>query len=204
MFRLWRCLLVLAVTGSVICQAAFAAPSPMEQVKTTVDQVINVLRDTSLAGEARRQILSKVIRARFNFNIMAQRTLGKYWKSATTDEQERFVSLFSDLLEASYIGRIESYSDEVINYMGERLVGDRAEVTTSVRSGGSDIPIDYRLVLIGEEWYVYDVIIEDVSLVKNYRSSYGEIVRNEGFAGLFTRMETKIQELRAAPPVKKS
>jgi len=175
---------------------AYSAVAPKTQVQETVDRVIDVLRDKQLQGEARRQTLSHLIRARFDFYIMSQRTLGKYWKTASPAEQEKFVELFSDLLEASYIGRIEAYSDETVNYGEEKIEGDRAEVSTIVNSGNTHIPIVYRMVQKGAEWYVYDVIIEEVSLIRNYRSSYGEIVRKEGFSGLFSRMEEKIKELR--------
>jgi phospholipid transport system substrate-binding protein len=176
-----------------------AAPSPSTQVQETVDQVIATLKDSSLAGEQRRETLSTLIRSRFDFVIMSQRTLGKYWKEGTEEEQQKFVALFSDLLEESYVGRIEAYTDEKVSYTGERIKGDRAEVATRVRNASLDVKINYRLVLSGDAWFVYDVIIEDVSLIKNYRSSYGEIVRNEGFAGLFSRMEAKLEELRGSP-----
>ncbi len=174
----------------------FSAESPKAQIQLTVDQVIKVLSDKQIQGEPRRQVLSSLIRARFDFSIMSQRTLGKYWRSATVPEQERFVKLFSDLLEANYIGRIEDYSDESVSYGAETIDGDRAEVATLVNSGGTHIPIIYRLVKKGEDWFVYDVVVEEVSLVRNYRSTYGEIVRKEKFTGLFKRMEAKISELK--------
>ena len=194
------CLLAaLSLCACLLAIDVFAAPSPKEQVQATVDQVIEILRDKNYQGETRRTTLSQLIRARFDFKIMSQRTLGRYWKEGSSDEQQRFVQLFSDLLEASYIGRIEAYSDETVSYTGERIKADRAEVNTRVRNASVDVEIDYRMVLLGEDWFVYDVIIEDVSLIKNYRSSYGEIVKNEGFSGLFARMEAKIKELRSAP-----
>lgn len=193
-------ILGMALAGLLLFgMLALAVPSPREQVKQTVDQVLEVLRSKSLTGQPRRDTLSRLIRARFDFTIMSQRTLGKYWKEASPQEQARFVTLFSDLLEANYLGRIEAYSDETVNYLGERVDGDMAEVDTSIHSGNIDIPTSYRLVLKNGQWFVYDVIIEDVSLIKNYRNSYGEIVRREGYAALFARMEEKIRELRAAP-----
>jgi len=193
-----RCfkLFILIFCGLSLCVfPAYSADSPKTQVKATVDQVIDVLRDKQLQGEPLRQTLSPLIRARFDFTIMSQRTLGKYWRTATEAEQKRFISLFSDLLEASYIGRIEAYSDESVSYGEERIEENRADVATTVHSGKTHIPIDYRLVLQGDDWFVYDVVIEDVSLIRNYRSTYGEIVRKEGFSGLFERMEEKIAEL---------
>ena len=190
----------IALAGLLLFGAlALAVPSPRDQVKQTVDQVLEVLRNKSLTGQPRRETLSRLIRARFDFTIMSQRTLGKFWKEASPPEQARFVALFSDLLEANYVGRIEAYSGETVNYRGERVDGDLAEVDTSIHSGNINIPTSYRLVLKNGQWFVYDVIIEDVSLIKNYRNSYGEIVRREGYAALFARMEEKIRELRAAP-----
>ena len=196
-----RCLkiLVLIYCSLLLISAVSSAVTPKAQVQATVDQVIEVLRDKQLQGEPRRKTLSQLIRARFDFTIMSQRTLGKYWKSATAAEQSRFVELFSELLEASYIGRIEAYSDETVSYGEETLEEDRAEVATMVQSGGTHVPIVYRMVQQGDQWFVYDVVIEEVSLIRNYRSSYGEIVRKEGFAGLFARMQEKISELRQSP-----
>jgi phospholipid transport system substrate-binding protein len=191
--------LIVAAGLVLLALPVQAGPSPREQVQQTIDQVLEVLRNKAITGQPRRETLTRLIRARFDFTIMSQRTLGKYWKEASAQEQARFVALFSDLLEASYIGRIEAYSDETVSYLAERVEGDMAEVDTTIRSGNIDIPINYRLVLEHGQWFVYDVIIEEVSLIKNYRNSYGEIVRKEGYAGLFVRMEEKIRELRAAP-----
>jgi phospholipid transport system substrate-binding protein len=196
--RFPRAILIVLCGLLLTAKLAIAAPSPQAQVQTTVDQVIETLQNKELIGAERRQALSSLIRARFDFQIMSQRTLGKQWKKASAEEQTRFVKLFSNLLEASYIGRVEAYTDEKVRYLGERIKGDRAEVATSIRTANAELPINYRMVLKGEEWFVYDVIVEDVSLIKNYRSSYGEIVRNEGFAGLFSRMEKKLEELHTA------
>ena len=191
----------LIISGILVfgVSQALCATSPMEQVKVTVDRVIEVLRQGELQGEARRKVLSELIRSRFDFIIMSQRTLGQHWKKATGQEQDEFVRLYSDLLEASYIGRIEAYTDETVDYISEKIDGPRAIVATVIHSNNTDIPIDYRMVKEGDGWFVYDVVVEDVSLIKNYRNSYGEIVRKEGFAGLFKRMREKIAELHEQP-----
>jgi phospholipid transport system substrate-binding protein len=181
-----------------VSQAA-CATSPLEQVRIAVDEVIEVLRQGELQGEARRKVLSELIRSRFDFYIMSQRTLGQHWKKATPQEQDEFVRLYSDLLEASYIDRIEAYTDETVDYNSEKIDGDRAVVATVIHSNNTDIPIEYRMVKKGIDWFVYDVLVEDISLIKNFRSSYGEIVRKEGYAGLFERMRKKIAELQDQP-----
>jgi len=178
---------------------AICATSPLEQVKLAVDQVIEVLRQDELQGEARRKVLSELLRSRFDFFIMSQRTLGQHWKKATEQEQDEFVRLYTELLEASYIGKIEAYTDETVDFNSEKIDGTRAVVATVVHSHNTDIPIDYSMVKIGDDWFVYDVVVEDISLIKNYRSSYGEIVRKEGYAGLFERMRKKIAELHEQP-----
>ena len=194
---IWLKKVLLIIFGCLVfgVPQAICATSPLEQVKATVNQVIEVLRQGELQGEARRKVLSGLIRSRFDFVIMSQRTLGQHWKKATAQEQDEFVRLYSDLLEASYIGRIEAYSDETVDYNSEKIDGDRAVVATVVHSRNTDIPIEYRMVKQGDDWFAYDVVVEDISLIKNYRSSYGEIVRKEGYAGLFERMREKIAEL---------
>jgi phospholipid transport system substrate-binding protein len=197
----WLNRVLLIICGTLIFSVpqAVCATSPLDQIRTVVDQVIEVLRQDELQSEARRKVLSELIRSRFDFYIMSQRTLGQHWKKATTEEQAEFVSLFSDLLEASYTGRIEAYTDETVVYNSEKIDGSRAVVATVVQSNNAEIPIDYRMVKQGNDWFVYDVLVEDISLIKNYRSTYGEIVRKEGYAGLFERMRKKITELQDQP-----
>jgi len=198
---IWSKKVLLIICGTLVfgVPQAIGATSPLEQVKLAVDQVIEVLRQGELQGEARRKALSELIRSRFDFFIMSQRTLGQHWKKATEQEQDEFVRLYSELLEVSYIGKIEAYSDETVDFNSEKIDGTRAIVATVVHSHNTEIPIDYRMVRKGDDWLVYDVVVEDISLIKNYRSSYGEIVRKEGYAGLFERMRKKIAELHEQP-----
>jgi phospholipid transport system substrate-binding protein len=198
---IWSKKVLLIVFGCLVfgVPQATCATSPLEQVRVAVDQVIEVLRQGELQGEARRKVLSKLLRSRFDFYIMSQRTLGQHWKKATEQEQDEFVRLYSELLEASYIGKIEAYTDETVDFNSEKIDGIRAVVATVVHSNNTDIPIDYSMVKKGDDWFVYDVVVEDISLIKNYRSSYGEIVRKEGYAGLFERMRKKIAELHEQP-----
>ena len=157
-----KILLIICAALVVWVPQAASAMSPLEQVRVTVDQVIVILRQSELQGEARRKVLSELVRSGFDFVIMTQRTLGRHWKKATAQEQAEFVSLFSDLLEASYIGRLDDYSDETVSYHSEKIDGKRAVVATVVRSNNTDIPIDYRMVNKGSDWFVYDVLVEDI------------------------------------------
>ncbi|OHB25008.1 MAG: hypothetical protein A2X84_12690 [Desulfuromonadaceae bacterium GWC2_58_13] len=184
-------------TGVVLLAstAAVAAPGPLDQARATVDAVMAILKESNLEKQVRRERLSATIRARFDFAEMSQRILALHWKNASDQQRDRFVALFSDLLERNYIGRIESYTNEKIDFVKERVQGNRAAVDTLIMTKSAEIPISYRMVQKGAEWMVYDVVIESVSFVNNYRSSYGEILKNEGFDGLLARMSEKLADL---------
>jgi len=172
------------------------ANTPSADITGTVDQIMVVLRNHDLPKDQRREQLSSLIRNRFEFTVMSRSTLGKHWKKASAAQQQQFKALFSDLLEATYIGRIESYTDEKVIYGDEKIRGKKALVKTRIKTKTVEIPIDYKLVNKPEGWFVYDVVIEGVSLVRNFRSSYGTIVDREGFDVLFSKMQTKIAELQ--------
>lgn len=173
-----------------------ASTTPLQDISTTVDELLVVLRNNDLGKTERRVQLSNLIRARFEFETMSRSTLGKHWNKATPEQQEKFMALFSDLLEATYIGRIEAYTDETVIYGDEKIRSGKALVETQIQTKSVAIPIDYKLVETDKGWFVYDVVIEGVSLVRNFRSSYGTIVDRDGFDDLFAQMETKISELR--------
>jgi len=189
-------LLVFALVLLAAASVAAAVSRPTDQLREAVDRIIEVLRDKNLSQDQILQEVADQVRSKFDFWAMSQRTLGVNWKKATQEEQQQFVRLFAKLLEDTYRGRIKAYTygDEHVEYIGERVSGSRAEVDTIVVAN-KEIPVSYKMRLKGEEWLVYDVIIEEVSLISNYRNSYGEIVRDEGFKGLLERMEKKIQEL---------
>jgi phospholipid transport system substrate-binding protein len=194
-----RLFAVLVMSFLLLSSVAVAAvPKPKDQLQVTVDRIIEILRDKSLPQEVVLEKVADLVRAKFDFHAMSQRTLGINWKKATPAEQKRFVELFSQLLEDTYRGRIKAYTynDEHVEYLGERIQGSRAEVDTIVVAN-REIPVSYKMRLKGNEWLIYDVVIEEVSLVSNYRNSYAEIVRAEGFSGLLARMEQKIKELKA-------
>ncbi len=191
------CIPLLVLLLVLVSAAPAFAATPTEQLRATVDQVIEILRDKSLSGGPRRQKLSTLIRPRFNFPLMAQWVLGTNWRKATPAEKERFLVLFTDTLEETYVGKIENYTDEKVRYLKEKVEGEKAEVATVIVGKSVEIPIDYRLAQKGGEWLVYDVSVEGVSLVRNFRSTYDEIVRKDGLPGLLRQMEEKLREMRA-------
>jgi phospholipid transport system substrate-binding protein len=190
-------ILMFAVFGWV--NPAMAVPSPTAQLRVTLDKIVEVLRNKELSQDAILDQVNVMVRDKFDFEAMSQRTLGIHWRNATPKQRARFIELFSQLLEDTYRIRIRNYTyqNERVEYIGEQVQGTRGQVDTIVVAN-KDIPVSYRVRLKGNEWLVYDVIVEEVSLVNNYRSSYNEIIRKEGFEGLLTRLEEKIRELDAA------
>lgn len=174
---------------------ANAEAGPREQLQASVDAVIATVRDEGLDREARRERIREIIERRFDFRTMSRGALSVNWRRATDEQRDRFVRKFSSLIQDSYIGRIEAYTDERVEYRDERIDGDRVEIDTVIVTGNADIPIRYKLRNNGGEWVVYDVVIEEVSLIRNYRSSYRSIVKREGFDGLMARMDQKLAEL---------
>jgi len=178
------------------------AGQPTDQVRMTIDGVINVLKDRELSlpenSGRRRALLRQLIYSRFDFQEMSKRSLGIHWRRRSHEERKDFVPLFSELLERSYIKRIEEYTDEKIVYVSESIENGYAVVRTRIISRNNvNTPIDYRLLKKGSEWYVYDVIIEGVSLVNNYRTQFNRIINSESYEGLVRRMKEKLREERA-------
>ena len=176
-----------------------AGSTPTDDVRTSVDAMLEILKNEQLNQEDKRAQMSTVINERFDFRAMSQRTLATNWKKTTDEEKQQFVALFSQLIENSYVGKIEAYTNEKVEYPGEKIKGRKAVVETLIVTSSADVPVNYRVYQKGDQWLVYDVIIEGVSLISNYRSSYQEIMKKEGFDGLLAKMQAKIDELASAP-----
>ena len=208
MFKAKNIILAVLLTALLISSSVVNvfAGEPTEQLKTDVDSIITTLNDKTIAQDQKKQKIIELIRRRFNFELMSQWILGVNWKKATPDQRERFIDLFTQLLENTYMGRIEAYtgtySGNNVKYVEEKIKKGRALVKTLIVTESNEIPVNYKLSKNSNEWRVYDVVIEEVSLVRNYRSTYREIVGKEGFDGLFDRMEKKIEELKNPPAQK--
>ena len=169
---------------------------PTDQIKSTVDKALVVLRDPRFKPTAktkeRREQLKQILFARFDFTEMAKRSLGANWRRRTPKEQEEFVRLFTDLLERAYADTIESYGDEKIVYVGERLDGGYADVSSKVHtSKGEEFSLNYRAHFVGGEWRVYDVVVENISMVNNYRSQFNRVISNASYEELVRRLRDK-------------
>ncbi len=168
--------------------------TPQEQVKQMVDGVFAVL-NSDLAADLKREKISGTVQKFLGIESLSQRTLGVYWKKATADELNQFMPLYLKILERTYLNRVDDYSGGKVEYGRERVKGDKAILDTRFVSERFDIPVQYKLVEKAGTWQIYDVLIEGVSLVRSYRSSYNEILRKDGFDGLLTKMENKLAQI---------
>ena len=196
-----RLFLILAAgIALTVANIAAADASPTDAVRGSVNSILTLLQNKELDQTTRRKEMRKVISERFDFRAMSQRTLATNWKKASKEQQQEFVQLFAQLIENTYIGRIEAYTDEKVDFPGEKVKKKKAVVETLILTATADIPINYKVYQkTNGEWWVYDVIIEGISLISNYRSSYQEIVKKEGFDGLIAKMKSKIKELESQP-----
>ena len=180
---------------------AVQASGITEGLKATIDQVINVVTDPQYKNDrtTRRTKMKDIIFPKFNFLEMGKRSLGKkHWKKITPEERKAFVDVFGKLLENSYANKLENYSDEKINYVDEIVKGKYAMVKTEVVRKNGSINVDYKLIESPSEWRVYDIVIEGVSLIKNYRSQFGKVIHNDSFDTLMDKLNAKVKELEVS------
>ena len=180
------------------------AGSPTEQLRAQMDQVIKVLEDPELKRDGhqieRRTAIRTVAYEIFDFTETTRRSLGQHWHARTAQEREEIVRLYADLLERSYIGKIETYSGERIQFISDTIDGDQATVRTRlVTKAGTEIPIDYRMHRVGgDRWLTYDIAIEGVSMVANYRAQFNKIIQASGYKSLVSKLAAKREEGLAA------
>ncbi len=180
-----------------------AAGVPTEQLRQRVDEVIKVIDDPVLAGKTaeRHAAVRKIAEDVFDYPDTAQRALGVHWNARTSQERQEFVQLFADLLDRAYIGKIDLYQGEKVRYAGETADGDQATVKTRiVTKRGSEVPVDYRMHNRNGRWLVYDVIIEGVSLISNYRMQFNKVVQTESYQSLVQKLRAKETDPAASPP----
>jgi phospholipid transport system substrate-binding protein len=177
---------------------AWAGP-PTDIARQVIEKALEALKDPACQGEARRQKVKRIVDPYFDYQEMAKRSLGPAWGKLSAGQRQEFVQIFSQLLEASYSDKIEKYAQRVkIDYTGEIQDGEYVEVRTMVVRANDRIPLNYRLLQEGGTWKVYDVVIEGVSLVSNYRAQFSRIIHESGYAELVKRLKTKVSELNRA------
>lgn len=171
--------------------------TPKGRVKATVDKVISILKDKSTDRDTRWKEIASVINDAFDFRSMSQSVLSTQWRKASLEERERFTEFFSQYIEETYRSKIEAYTDQKIKYGDETIKGKRAVVETVIVTSSTEIPVNFKLKDNDGEWYAYDVVIEGVSLVSNYRSTFAAIVKNEGMDGLLSNIQSRIDKYKA-------
>lgn len=185
-----------AALFSILAAGSAPAGQAADQLRPAIDRVIRTLENPALRGAGRAPERRREIRAVtdgvFDWNEMAQRVLGRHWQGRTESERAEFVRLFTDLLERAYIGKIERYSGETIRFLGESVDGEQATVrTVLVGRQGTETPMDYRLARRGDRWLIYDVVIENVGLVNNYRTQFDQILRTASYQELVKRIKER-------------
>lgn len=159
------------------------AGSALDMVKTNANSVLDVLRDPKLKGDAGKKVKEQKIEAAaeklFDYVELSKRTLGLNWNKLSMDQRKEFVELFKTLLRNTYIDRITAYTNEKVEFAKEiQLTETTTEVQSLVTKGNTKVPINYRVIKKGGDWMVYDVVIEGVSLISNYRTQFREILGN--------------------------
>ena len=186
-------LVAAAMLSSLLGTPAWAGPT--DQLREYTDQVIKILDDPALARGDRRAAVRKIAHEAFDVTETARRVLARHWQARTPAERDEFTQLFADLLERTYIARLDEYGGERIRYVGESIDGELATVRARiVTRAGTEVPVESRMVRRGERWLIYDVLIENVSLVANYRSQFDRIVRSSSYEELVRRLKQKRDE----------
>lgn len=200
------CLFLLGVLacGAIFVTSCFAAedPDPTEQLRPFIEKVTAILRDGQEQNAAKCDICQRIIdvaRERFDFEEMSKRVLGRHWQPLTSEQRHEFEDVFTRLLQHAYIGKIEEYAGQQVEYVKQRIRGSRAEVQTVLIDQGTTIPVSYIMILNGNQWMVYDVVVEGVSLVRNYKEQFEQIIQADGYEQLVKDIEKKISEIEVEP-----
>jgi len=191
------CFIVCMIASLVIGSVCFGDSEITGKLKSTIDKVISIVKDENFKKDqkGRREALRKAIDERFDYRQMVIRSLAKNWNSRSDQERQEFISLFKSLLENSYASKLEAYRDEKINYVGEVVKGEYALVKTEIVRQSSTVGVDYKLIQTDGDWQVYDFVIEGVSMIRNYRSQFTKIIRNDSYEILVEKLTAKIAEL---------
>jgi phospholipid transport system substrate-binding protein len=193
----WRKVLLLLLFVGIA--TPLLAGEPTEQVKQTTDKIISILTDPDLMEPARNIEKKKLIREtadeRFDWEEMARRSLARHWAQRTDEEKKEFVSLFSDLLERTYMDKVDDYSGEQVLYQGDTVDGIYGIVRVKiVTKTDTEIPTQYRVKKKESEWFVYDISINGVSLVNNYRTQFNSIILKSSYKNLVKRLKAKLAQ----------
>ena len=196
---IWSLLILVALCS---VPGAWAGP-PTDQLRAGVDRVIAILRDPGLKGDKqvipRRAAISKVAAEIFDFGEMAKRSLGQHWDRRTAPERKEFIRVFTELVERSYIAKVDQHDAvRTMAYGRETVDGDHAVVQATIPlPHGNTMPLGYRMHYTGGRWQVYDLDIDGISLVANYRAQFNKVIRTASFEDLMTKLKSNQAEFAA-------
>jgi phospholipid transport system substrate-binding protein len=198
---IWRRLIpLIAVLVLAPGPDAWAGP-PTDQLRTYTDQVLKILQNPSMTLPDRREAVRHLAEEVFDVTETAKRALGQHWQQRTPAEQNEFVKLFANLLEQTYIARIDEFGGEKLTYVSEQIDGDRAIVRAKITTkNGTDVPVESRVLLKGKRWLIYDILIENLSLISNYRAQFDRVIRTASYDELVKRLKTKGEFLKEKEP----
>lgn len=199
--------IVTAVTlvALALCAGRAHAGPPTDQLRQYSDQVLRILEDPTFKSEDKRQDRRAAVRRVaieiFDVGETARRALGRHWQARTPEERREFLELFADLLERTYISKIDYYGGERLRYLSETVDGDHAVVRAKVvTKQGTEVPVEARMLRRGDRWLMYDVLLENLSLVGNYRAQFDQIIRTSSYPELVRRLRDKRAEFLGEPP----
>jgi phospholipid transport system substrate-binding protein len=175
------------------------AKGPMEEIKETTDKIISIVTDPSLKAPAkeaeRKALIRKTVDEICDWEEMSRRSLGRYWAQRTDREKKEFVQLFGELIERTYIDKVEGYSGQKVNYLGEKIDGDYAQVDVRVvTTKNTEVPVIYKLRKKDSRWWVYDIVIQGVSFVQNYRTQFYDMLASSSYQDVVRKLKEKIEE----------
>src|SRR5215471_7017508 len=201
--RMW----VLVGSLLLACHATQAAAGePLDKIHRTVDEVLTIVNNKAMQPQERQTQIRQAVLQRFGFEEMAQRSMAQHWRTLTPQQRQEFVELFTDLLQRSYMNRIANYKagPQGVRYPKEDVNGDYAVVHTEIKVERDPQPatVDYHLQHKDGDWKAYDIVIEGVSLVNNYRTQFNTIIMKDSYAGLMKQMRLKLEQKNAASPRK--
>ena len=193
--RLWGSVFIFAVT--IIFAMPAMAGEPTEKIRETNDKIIAIVSNPALKGPGkaaeRKRLIRQAVDERLNWEEMSRRTLARHWRKRTVEEREEFIDLYGKLLEQTYLDRVEGYSGEKVLYVDERIDGKYAVVKAKILTKQeTEISAEYRLKSNAGEWLVYDISIEGVSLINNYRTQFNSIIMRSSYKKLIKKLKTKV------------
>jgi phospholipid transport system substrate-binding protein len=200
--------LALLLAASVCAASAAGArvmastqPDPMAVVRSTVNEVLRVLRDKSASTSERQAELRALVTATFDFTEMSRSAMGYHWRVLSPEQREEFTDVFTAFIQDSYLSRINDYSadDVTVNFLRVSFDGDQyAQVRTEIiQTGKQPVPINYRLLRRGNQWKIYDVTVDAISIIANYRNQFNRVMNNQGYATLISDLKSKQANIAA-------